>query len=132
VIGNGDLGFLGIQQGGLVQFTGGPLVIGEGTNGTLFISGADQTEGPAPELRFTDPTAVFSVGSGAGAVGSVTIEGGGLLTVTAPRMEIGATDFGVGEVTIQGEGRGVQSALNVTGTLQIGGATGGHGLPHAR
>ncbi|MEO5589176.1 MAG: hypothetical protein ABIS03_06295, partial [Gemmatimonadaceae bacterium] len=128
VIGNGDTGSLAVIQGGLAQFTGGPLVIGAGAFGTLRIFRDDQAEGSSPEVRFTDPTAVFSVGTGAGGIGSVTIDGGGLLTVTAPRMEIGATDFGVGEVTIQGEGRGVQSMLNVTGTLQIGGPTGGQGV----
>ena len=65
---------------------------------------------------------------GAGGFGHLQILAGGLVTVACPRLEIGATDFGVGDVLVQGQGQGLFSALNVTGTLQVGGTSGGQGL----
>jgi T5SS/PEP-CTERM-associated repeat protein len=124
-VGNLGTGILIIFNGGLARFTGGPLVIGSGAEGTISVEGSQQTGGPTPELQFNDPTAVFSIGTGAGSVGHLQITGGGLVTVACPRMEIGATDFGVGEVLVQGQGQGLFSALNVTGALHVGGATGG-------
>jgi hypothetical protein len=127
-VGNLGKGTLNILNGGLAKFTGGNLEIGSGAEGTIFVEGGLQTDGPTPELRFNDPAAVFSIGTGAGGMGHLDILRGGLVTVACLRMEIGATDFGVGDVLVQGQGQGLFSALNVTGTLQLGGTTGGQGL----
>lgn len=119
---------LTVEKGALARFSGGPFFLGFTAPGQIDVSGFDAATGKDSELRVSSSDFPFSIGTGANGLGELTISGGASATVECPRMEIGESNFGIGLVTVEGEGGGLASTLFVTGTLEIGGEGAGQGV----